>query len=210
MMDRVKLVLAAVLLLALCAGLVWIGHALGSSRTTVESIAPAAAQSQADGSVIPERKPVAKPGPAPHIIPKGATEERRVSATVRPKAGPKLPPEVAQSLPASCREAIENAQCPDVTVDLSLVRMGDGRRGIASSPDGQVISALDMPIEPALILAPERLWAAGFSCSIGNSCALRTAGVIVQRDIGRVRAGVEVLRQSDGKPQARAQMLFSW
>ena len=43
--------------------------------------------------------------------------------------------------------APEAPQCPPVTVDLSLIRDDKGAyRTIASSPDGQVISGVDIPL----------------------------------------------------------------
>jgi hypothetical protein len=127
--------LAGIVLLALMFGAYLFG--VRTSAPKVENIAPAAEQSQPDGSVVAERQPVAgKPPAAPHVLPKGSTEERRAKVTVRPKAGIELPRSVLKSLPSDCLKAVESAQCPDVTVDLSLVRQGDGRRVVASSPDG--------------------------------------------------------------------------
>jgi len=195
--TRMQIYALAALLVAAMFGSYYLG--VRSSAPAPEVIAPAAAQSQADGSVIAERRPEAKPTPAPHMIPQGAVEERRVSVTVQPRANLKVP------------AAGQSAPLPDpVHVDLSLIRQGDGRRVVASSPDGDVIGALDVPIEPALMPAAGRPWAAGLTCSVGDSCALRTAGVIVQRDFERVRAGVEAYRRADGKATLRAQLLWRW
>jgi len=186
------------------------GYLIGAhtSAPKPEVIAPVAAQSQADGSVVAARRPVAgKPPAAPHVIPKGSIEERRMSATIRPSAGLKLPASVAQSLPDACRQAIESAQCPDVRVDLSLVRQGDGRRVVASSPDGAVVAALDMPIEAAL-MPISRPWAAGLSCDPGK--CRHSPGAWVERDLGRVRVGVEAIREQSGSVQGRVWVGWVW
>lgn len=119
------------------------------------------------GSVILERKPNKKPQKAPHIIPRKAVEERRVSVTVQPT----------------------DETCPPVTVNLSTVRQGDGRRVIASSPDGKVIKSLDIPIEKALMPPKPLLWAAGVSYGLAGD----SPGLWVERDLGkRVVVGADV------------------
>lgn len=204
--PRVRLVAFGVCVAALLLA----GYLFGAktSAPKVENVAPAAAQSQSDGSVVAAREPVAgKPPTAPHVLPKGSTEERRMQATIRPKSGIKLPPEVEQSMSADCRKALESAQCPDVTVDLSLVRQGDGRRVVASSPDGTVVAALDMPLEAGAMPTP-RPWAAGLSCDPGK--CQQTPGAWIERDLGRIRVGAEAARQQDGAIQGRVRVGWVW
>jgi hypothetical protein len=134
--------------------------------------------------VIAERRPPAT-RKAPHTIPKGATEERRAQIKVKPPA-PVLD------------------DCPPVTVDLSLVRDDKGRRIVASSPDGQVLSAIDMPIEVAM-MPTERPWAAGVS--YGSD---RTQGAWIERDLGRVRVGAEAIRETGGAVMVRARVGWVW
>lgn len=138
-----------------------------------ENVAPAPQVRQVDGSVIAERAPDAKPAPAPHVIPRGFHEERRESIVVTPA-------------PAAS----------SVEVDLSLVRNGDERRVIASSPDGQVIRALDIPIDPAPIPPPPKPWAAGLAYGTDHA-----VGVWLERDVGRLRVGAEVAKGA-GRPRA--------
>lgn len=137
---------------------------------------------QADGSVIAERQPLSKPTPAPHRLPKGASEERRVSLKVKPR----------------------QPDCEPVRVDLSLIREGDGRRVVASSPDGEIISALDMPIVAALMPAPARPWAAGGS----YDPIQRRYGAWVERDIARLRVGADVVQTETG--QLKAMVRVGW
>lgn len=136
---------------------------------------------QADHSVIAERAPDAHPKPPPHVIPRGYVEERRESV------------HVTTDVPKT-----------DVQIDLSLVRNGNERRVIASSPDGQVVSAIDVPIEAGLIPPPPLKWAAGLSYS-----TQRETGVWLERDIGRLRLGAEVAKGA-GKPRAEIRVGVSF
>ncbi len=141
-----------------------------------EIVTPAPQVRQADGSVIAQRAPDPKPAPPRHVLPKGAVEERRESIVVAPA-------------PAAS----------SVEVDLSLVRMPDnGRRVIASSPDGTVVSALDIPIEPGLVPLPPKPWAAGLSYGTDHS-----VGVWIDRDVGKLVLGAQLARQQDGRVQAQ-------
>lgn len=190
---RAQLVVVAAFIVALLVLAFGAGVRAGAPAT--ESISPAAPQSQPDGSVIAGRAPDAHPGPAPHAIPKGAIEERRVSVTVRPRL--KLPvAETSGALPAD-----------PVRVDLSLVRMDGGRRVIASSPDGDVVGALDVPIDVAA-LPTSRPWAAGLSCDPAR--CQQTPGAWIDRDMGRVRLGAEVARRPAGDLELRARLGWTW
>jgi len=138
---------------------------------------PAPAVRQDDGSLILERKPdpAAKPK---QQIPRRAKVERVASVTVQPDA----------PAPES------RNPCPPVTVDLTLIREPDGaRRILASSPNGQVVGGLDVPVEPITLPAPAKRWAAGLSWSPID----RTSGIWIERDMWRVRVGAE-LNQAAG------------
>jgi hypothetical protein len=166
---RIKLIVGG----CIAALLVLAAVAFWPAKPIHEDVAPAPMVRQADQSVIAERAPDAHPPAARHIIPRGYVEERRETITVAPA-------------PAAS----------SVEVDLSLVRKGDERRVIASSPDGTVVSAIDIPIEPALIPPPPLKWAAGLGYT-----TQREVGVWVERDIGRLRVGAEVLKGA-GAPRA--------
>ena len=118
---------------ALIAGL--LGYGLGwrmnQSKTIPETPAPAVRQQ--DGSLVLERKPDAKPEPK-HQLPAGSKLVRQVSVEVMPR--------ISGSAPGA-----EASQAP-VTVDLSLVQMKDGtQRVVASSPDGDVVGGVDIPVQ---------------------------------------------------------------
>lgn len=183
-----RVVALAALLLTVAGGAYLFGVHTSAPKPEVIAAAPQVRQS--DQSVIAERKPEATTTKPPHKIPMGATEERRVSIKLKPPAF---------TSPTGC-------QCDPAPLDvnLSLVRQDGGRRVIASSPEGRVISALDVPIEPALI--PEsHPWAAGLS--VGND---KSPGVWVERDLGRIRVGVEAIREQGGSLQGRVRVGWSW
>lgn len=155
-----------------------------TSTSPVEVISAKPAERQADKSLVAERRPVAKPAPAPHALPAGSTEERRISATVRPK-------------PAG-RYALAGApgqECDPVTLDMSLVQDGEGgRRAVVSSPDGEVLTALDIPIAAAAAPRPSHDWEVGLMYQPDR----RGYGAVVARHLGGITIGAAAL-----KPAAR-------
>ncbi|WP_159670672.1 hypothetical protein [Andreprevotia sp. IGB-42] len=184
------MLLLALISLLLIGAAITVGFWWGShGKPVVENISSAQALRQQDGSVVAERVPQQKPGPAPHRLPKGSIEERRMHVVVKPSPA-------AAKLDAS---GAAYCDCGPVAVDLSLVRVGDGRRVVASSPDGNIISALDVPIEPALIPPEPKRWAAGVS----YDPAAHTPGIWLERDLARIRLGVEVQQRRDGNAAAR-------
>lgn len=153
----------------------------------IETARPA--ETQADGSVIIERtatQPKARPKQA---VPKGAKVERIEYVTVQPTA-----------------TAEAGKPCPPVTVDMTLIREDDGsKRVIASSPDGQIVAGLDIPVET--LPTPEaRPWAVGVSVDPVR----QSGGVWVERDIGRVRLGVEINQQRAGSLMPGVVLRAGW
>ena len=160
--------------------------------TAPETSAPA--QTQADGSVILERRPDPAPRPK-QSLPRGAKLERTVSVTVQPDA------------PAPQA----GAPCPPVTVDLSLINDGDGgRRVLANSPDGWIVGGLDIPAAPTILPAPAKRWAAGVSWSPANG----TYGGWIDRDatlLGiTVRTGLEIHQVGGSGIDARVRLGFAF
>lgn len=148
-------------------------------KPVVETAKPAVTQS--DGSTILERtdtQPSVKP---PHVVPKGSTVERVVQVKVKPKVVIADGIKDAPSLSPDAKPANN-----PITVDLSLVRLTDDtKRVIASSPDGEIVGGMDIPIE-TLAYKP-RVWAAGISVDPVH----QVGGVWVERDISRIRLGVD-------------------
>ncbi|WP_104228452.1 hypothetical protein [Solimonas fluminis] len=174
--------LRLILVAAALAFSAWFGWWMrGDLAPRPEVTAAAPAVRQEDGSLVAAREPHAKPPPAPHALPMGSREERRISATVSPA----------------------KPDCPPVRLDLSLVRDdAGGRRMVASSPDGEVIQALDMPIEAAFLPPPARPWAAGVSWAPREELG----GVWIERDLGRLRVGADIEEAGGGELQARVRV----
>lgn len=172
------------LILAGCVGV--FGYRLGlGDAPVIERVEYRPAVIQDDGSVIAERVPDAKPSPAPHQIPPGHVEVRRVEVEVQPDA----------------------PGCPVCRVDLSLVRDNEGgQRVITSSPDGTVTRALDVPILPGLLPPPVRPWAAGVSHDPFNN----GFGVWIDRDISRIRVGAEAGYDDVVGPRADFRLGFTF
>ncbi|MDM4772752.1 hypothetical protein [Solimonas sp. SE-A11] len=169
------------LLLGLLAG-VFIGwHLHPAPRVVVEDLRPVAAQRQSDGSLIAARSAApATPLEPPHALPRGSREERRIAVTVQPR-----------------RE-----DCPPISLDLSLLQLDGGRRVLASSPDGEVIQALDLPLEATLVPPPKRGWAAGASLDQYAG----QPGLWLERDLGRFRVGADLVMDEGGALQGRARL----
>lgn len=177
---RTKLELVAAVLFAIAAVFVW---ALWPAKPVPELMTPAPQVQQADGSMIAARAPDAHPAPAPHIIPKGFTEVRRDTVTVAPT-------------PAAAASG-----CPPVSVNLSVVRNGADQRVVASSPDGQVIAATDIPIEAAQLPPPAKPWAAGLSYDTRHA-----VGIWLERDVGRLVLGGALSRLPNGRAEAQVRV----
>ena len=151
------------------------GYWIGSARAPVrEDAAPAEALRQHDGSLVLERRSDPAPVAAPHAIPAGTGELRRITATVKPA----------------------RPDCPPTTVTTSLVREGDGLRAVTSSPDGEVIGGSDVVVRRLDLAPPVRPWAAGMS----YAPAQRQFGAWVERDFGRLRIGAEIQHRDREQP----------
>ena len=187
--TQIRLIAGIVLLLGLLLGAYLIGVKTTEPKPEVITAAPAVAQS--DGSIVVERKPEAVSSKPPHKIPRGAKEERRVSLNLKPDA-------VVTDEGCKCDPA-------PVAVNLSLVRDDQGRRVVASATGGQIVGALDVPIEPTLMPPEPHPWAAGLSYGRDKS-----PGIWIERDLGRIRVGAELIRERAQTFQARARVGWSW
>jgi hypothetical protein len=143
---------------------------------------PAPAVREKDGSLELERAPSGliagaptgtKPLKPAQEIPRGAKVERIVEVTVDPSKNPSSgrsgeavsggmlsPSAGSPSLPR-----VTGAQaCPPVTVDLSLIRLKDKtQRVLASSPNGEVVGGIDVPVQDQPIPRIQRWTAAGLA-----------------------------------------------
>lgn len=157
------------------------GYMLRDSMEAPEVVEPAPEVRQGDDSLILERRPDPSPSPAPHTIPAGHVEERRISVQVQPDV-------IRKSDTTNTDVSVTPAcECKPVRVDLSLVRDAEGgRRVIASSPDGRILGGLDVPIVADSIFR-NREWAAGVSYDPFDG----TPGAWIERDYGRIRVGAD-------------------
>ena len=148
-------------------------------QPVIETAKPAVVQP--DGSTIIERTDTQPSVRPPHVVPKGAKVERVVQVKVKPKVVIADGIKAAPSLSPDAKPANN-----PITVDLSLVRLKDDtKRVIASSPDGEIVGGLDIPVE-TLSYTP-RVWAAGISVDPVH----QVGGIWVERDISRIRVGVD-------------------
>lgn len=160
--PRLRDTLAALCLLVLCIVSGVAGYWIGSGNAPVrESTAPAPAVRQHDGSLIAARAPDSKPPPAPHTLPSGATEIRRITSTIKPP------------------------DCAPIHVTTSLVAIDDGIRAIVSTDNGEVIDSVDTPIRP-MVMTQTLKWSV-----IGSVDAVdrKKWSVSLNRDFGRLVLG---------------------
>ena len=178
MSDARKMVIAFTLYTAFVfAGGLAAGYRLYHSESISEGYAPQVKQK--DGSVILKRDPEAKPdAPAPKLPGK---VERTMVVKVKPKPVPKVEP-VKPDANGFCPVAKE---CPALTVRLDLIQQDEGRRVVASSPDGDIVGGIDIPVEK-WIKRNENKWAAGVTYDTDKK-----PGAFLDRDLGPFRVGVE-------------------
>ena len=179
---------------AAAAALLVLGVVLGRWLFAVPSAPiiekPASEIVQQDGSRVlarAARDDSAKPA---QQLPKGATLERKVQVTAKPNAEP-------------LHTTDGKLESAPVTVDLSLVRMTDEtRRVVASSPDGEIIGGLDIPVDIRTQPEPKK-WAAGLYV---NPVYPQERGIFIDRDIGRLRIGAELGQNSRNDLEARVKV----
>jgi hypothetical protein len=184
--DGVKASISVLCVLAGTALGVYAGFQMCASMHTTENVTPAPAERLPGGALKLERAlqnaPAAQALPAAPVPP-GAVVERRVRVVAQPAATP------APDAPCDC---------PPVTVDLALIREGEGRRVLAWSPDGRVIGGLDVPIVARLVPVPMP-WAAGPSVGFDGS-----PGVWIDRELGRFEVGIEIHEDRRGQDSSLA------
>lgn len=201
-------ILAALVIVALTLTAAW--DMWKPAQAVPETPKPAAVQK--DGSIILERAPDTK-AKAPMTLPKGSTLERLAHITVQYKTPFKAiagsvdttetitekPPnlEIAQNLKQDhIADPGKLIECPPVTLDLALVRMPDEtRRVIASSHDGAILDALDIPVDDAKPSPVPNVWSIGV---VANPFK-QTLGGYVDRDFGWLRTGATLMQSEKGR-----------
>lgn len=172
----------------------------------VEPYAPAV--TLPSGAVVAERVPDAPLPPVAREAARelGGTIARAGSVTVQPRT-----PDAAPSETPAAGSAVPAASClckpAPVRFDWSLIGLDDGTYRMAvDSPDGTITSATDIPVS-GVSVRRERPWAAGVSYSMDMS-QRRAAGLWVDRDVGRVRLGLEISQRDGGTATLRAGIRF--
>lgn len=184
--DRAtRYALLVVLIIGVALGLT-VGWKLWSPKPPIQEVsAPGVIQS--DGSHILPKQPDADAKPA-HQVPKGSVVERVVYVEVQPKPVPKPP----DSEPVPGHEVPPVLWTPPkVRLDLTLIRNPDGtRRVIASSPDGEVVGGMDVPVEAAP--APPKVLRSALGLRYAVNPWGNTKSLVGHRDFGWLRVGAEV------------------
>jgi len=168
------------------------------------------------GAVVAEVKPDASAKPS-NPLRKGDTFTRKVSVTIKAKlptvdiggnvtvetkveqlaqmVKSSAPPEMVEQAKQEVMAACEQQECPPVTVNIDLVRDEAGQqRAVASSPDGEILAALDIPKEDVAAPVTQPKWAAGANFEPFK----QTVGAWVDRDLGPFRVGAEVNQLRNG------------
>lgn len=155
-----------------------------------------------------ESRPDPKAKPAQPVEP-GAKVQRAGQIKFRPK--PTTEQRVVAAGQQDAAQAKEGAtdglsiQCPDVTLDYTLIRLPNGQeRMLTSSPDGTVLDGFDSPVA-AVTFTPERKWAAGLSYGLGERSG--GIGVAIERELAPFVVGADLFMQ-DGEPAARVKALW--
>ena len=158
--------LTAGVVVGLGAGM-WLGWTINRPQKSLETPAPAVRQQ--DGSLVLERRPEASPLPK-HQLPAGSKLVRQVSVEVMPR------------ISGSAPEAKESPR--PVTVDLSLVEMPDKtQRVVASSPDGEIVGGVDIPVQP-IVLPNDPKWTAALLAGYDIRDTRPVYGAMVSRTAG--------------------------
>jgi hypothetical protein len=213
----------------LLAGL-WVGAWSKHGTKLVEPRAPSLRQ--ADESLALERTD-SVPGKAPHILPSGSNEERRVQVVVQPRRGVVVhkeqpesvyvyhdvhrewpdPLRIAEDSARPWREhgspSVDSCDCPPVTVELSLVRMPDKTgRVIASSPDGKILTGIDIPLQSAVVQQSPR-WTLS-AIALADFDGIRPGGLLSHRAGHLVLGGGFLSDPGLRRPGAIVQFGFGW
>lgn len=198
------LALATIVLTAFLLGFHTKGYLQGKEQANSQESAAAQFQ-QDDSSIVLKRAPSA-PSPAPHEIPKGGKEERRIELLVKPAKGVVSQIDSVKNFVKNSTEnstenskdsiANDSCECPPVEIALSMVRMPDGSmRAVASSANGQVIGGLDMPILEPPQAALERAWTGQVLLAIDGE-SVRPGIGLERRFLKRMKAGAGLVMET--------------
>lgn len=183
-------VLVLLLMVLVGAASFWAGVEYGKPVPVVATAEAAKALPGGGQQLASQPSPEAKPA---QPVPKGAKVQRTGQVKVKPKA--KLTSMVGGQQDAALAkdgttDGAPLVECPEVTIDYTLIRRADGQeRMLTSSPDGVVVDGFDSAVATAT--APHaRPWAIGPSIGIGEHSG--QIGVALQRELGPFFLGADV------------------
>lgn len=189
--------LAASLALGAIVGLT-MGWTLWSQPTKAIKETHEPAVRNKDKSLVLEKNPTAAAKPTQQV-PRGAVVERIVYVEVQPKKSSVEATTTTHGSTVTAPQVEAYSQPSPIRVDLTLYRLGDGsRRIVASSPDGDIVGGLDVPVETTQP-AREFKWAVGGVYG-RTTTGGRAVGVFIDRDAKFLRAGLEVTKTSYQTP----------
>lgn len=156
------------------------------------------------GAVVAERIPDA---PLPPVAAEaarelGGTVARAGSVVVEPR--PATADVVEPDRPGGAPQCL--CRLDPLRLDWTLTNVADGQRMSWYTDSGTILSATDIPVAPVR-MRRDRRWAAGVSVSVDMS-QRRAAGVWVDRDIARLRLGLELSQRDGGTATLRAGIRF--
>lgn len=178
----------------------------------VEPYAPA--MTLPSGAVVAERVPDAPLPPVAREAARelGGTVARAGSVTIQPRAVQAGVGESGKSAstagdvgsnPTAGNRPPSVCACDPITLDWTLTSLRDGSSRMSwYTDDGEITEAVDTPVS-GVSVRRERPWAAGVSYSMDMS-QRRAAGLWVDRDVGRLRLGLELSQRDGGTATLRA------
>lgn len=170
------------------------GWKLWSPKKVIQETS-ALAQRNEDHSLVLAKQPNAEARPAQQV-PKGAVVERVVYVEVQPHGPSNVVPPTTSGSTETAHQVVPSSLPSPIRVDLTLYRLQDGtKRVVASSPDGEVVGGLDVPVEAAKPVPKELKWAAG---AVYGTTAWgdKSVGAFLDRDLAFARTGIELTKNT--------------
>lgn len=191
---QIKLILAAILLCMSCLSGVYIGYKMFDSKPEIVYQHSAGEVVINDSTKLLAKQPD-KEAKADMPLPKGATLERVVKFSVKQKAKAKQSQEGTESGDVEGKVGGKNSEtslddlCPPIDISLALILDKDKQQRVeAYSPNGEIVGGIDIPVRDITIPKEAKKWAVGMSYN-----TLEVKGLWVERDVGRIRLGAEVV-----------------
>lgn len=160
-----------------------LGVAIGHRLSAPPPAKPEAAADEIvlrSGDVVAERDPSAAVQPA-KVLPKGARATRVTQARILPR----------------------DPSCEPVTLTTTLVRdAGGGQRAVLHVDGGTLVGAIDRPLADAEAAAIARRWSVGATYEPVRGLY----GAFVERDLWRMRVGVDAQQTRAGDLEARVRV----